>query len=271
MPISLCSLCYKAIADNLEDIEEAKEYYQCCLCFGILEPSIYEGIIEKTKEEYTKNGFDGKNFVLAVNFPVSQLVRELFIQKIMDKKWNEMMMSPKSRLTYNLMAKFRQDGTLRPSLAGDLTATVTFENNEFVQRDSEFFLCHKPAGFLNAGSRKRKIIDDEEITGLFTKVKVQNLVDQLSLDIIKAFVFTSPSKPLDIAVEFQRDILYIGGRYCKFSRSLPQSPWTPNPETPKIVGNSVAEKISSPMQEYFRCDSTKFIASGREDVDVNNF
>uniref|UniRef100_A0A914XWA3 tRNA pseudouridine(55) synthase n=1 Tax=Panagrolaimus superbus TaxID=310955 RepID=A0A914XWA3_9BILA len=268
MAISLCSSCYTAISEHLQDTQESEEYYQCCLCFGLLDPSIYQKIIEKTKEEYAQNRFDGKNFVLAVNFPVSQLLRELFIQKIMDKTWNEMMMSPKSRLTYILMAKFRQDGFLRPSLTGDLTLTVTFENSEFVQRDTDFFMCHKPAGFLNAGNRKRKQIDEEEITGLLTKVKVQNLVEQLSLDIIKAFTFTSPTKSLDVTVEFQRDLLHIGGRYCKFSRSLPQSPWTPNHETPKILGNSVAEKVSQPMHEYFRCDSTKFIASGREDIDV---
>jgi tRNA pseudouridine synthase 10 len=267
MPISLCSSCYKAMSESLEDTDEASDHFQCCLCFGLLDPKIYEQIIKKTKEEYNKNGFDGKSFVLAVNFPVSQLLRELFIQKIMDKKWVEMTMSPKSRLTYNLMAKFRQDGFLRPSLAGDLMMTITFENEEFVQRDVDFFLCHKPQGFLSAG-RKRKAVDDEEITGLFTKVKVQNLVDQLPLDVIKDFTFTSPTKSLDSFISFQRDILYIGGRYCKYSRSLPQSPWTINHETPKIPGNSVAEKVSESIKNYFRCDSTKFIASGREDVDV---
>ena len=62
--------------------------------------------------------------------------------------------------------------------------TVTFENEEFIQRDIDFFLCHKPQGFLSAG-RKRKAVEDDDIKNLFTKVKVQSLVEQLSLDVIK--------------------------------------------------------------------------------------
>ena len=108
MSIPLCPECFKSLSGNLDIGEEVSEYYQCCLCFGLLNPTIYQKIIEETKAEYTKNGYDGKIFVLAVNFPVSQLFRELFIQKLMGDKWIELTMSPKSVLTYNLMAKFRQ-------------------------------------------------------------------------------------------------------------------------------------------------------------------
>ena len=108
MTIPLCSKCLKSIGTNLKGTSETAEYHQCCLCFGLLNPTIYDRVIALAKEEHYKNGFDGTTFVLAVNFPVSQLMRELIIQKNMGFKRIEMTMSLMSRLIYNLMAKVRQ-------------------------------------------------------------------------------------------------------------------------------------------------------------------
>lgn len=48
-----------------------------------------------------------------------------------------------------------------------------------------------------------------------------------------------PTQPMTTTVCFERDIISIAGRYCKFSRTLPQSPWTAVPYAPKCPGNSV--------------------------------
>lgn len=51
---------------------------------------------------------------------------------------------------------------------------------------------------------------------------------------------SSPTQPFDFTVQFERNAIYIGGRYLKFSRNLPQSPWTSEPYAAKIFGNSVS-------------------------------
>lgn len=50
----------------------------------------------------------------------------------------------------------------------------------------------------------------------------------------------SPSKKCTFSFAFERKPIFIAGRYCKFSRSLPQSPWTASEELPKVNGNSVS-------------------------------
>jgi tRNA pseudouridine synthase 10 len=82
------------------------------------------------------------------------------------------------------------------------------------------------------------------------------------------YTFSSPSKQLEFKVNFEREGIYIGGRYCKFSRALPQSPWTSDFEAPVKEGNSVSEKITNVMIKHLKATGSKFVSSGREDIDV---
>lgn len=50
---------------------------------------------------------------------------------------------------------------------------------------------------------------------------------------------SSPTQPINFTVRFEREAVFIGGRYLKFSRTLPQSPWTSVPYAIKKFGNSV--------------------------------
>lgn len=62
---------------------------------------------------------------------------------------------------------------------------------------------------------------------------------------------TSPTKPVDLTVRFERDAIHIAGRYLKFSRTLPQSPWTSVPYADKILGNSVIFILSIEFSNIF--------------------
>jgi len=267
MGISLCPPCFKTVSSHLADITEVDEFFKCVLCFGLMDPQLCSQIIEQAKIEFEKQNFDGNAFILAVNLPVSQVLREKLIERMIEEHWMEQEMSPKSRFTFTLMNKFRQVDFLRPSLQADTIMTVTFENDEFDQKDIDYFMCHMPREFLRTG-KKRQAGNDESINEMFTKMKVLNLAQQLNKNLIDGFNFASPSKMPKFQVSFEREQVFIAARYCKYSRSLPQSPWAPNKDTAKVLGNSVGEKITNPLQEYFRADSTKFIASGREDIDV---
>uniref|UniRef100_A0AC34R743 Uncharacterized protein n=1 Tax=Panagrolaimus sp. JU765 TaxID=591449 RepID=A0AC34R743_9BILA len=163
MQISLCSSCFQAVGKHLSDVEVDKstEYYNCSLCFGLMDQQIYSSIIDEAKKEFLKEKFDGETFVLAVNFPVSQLLREKLIETIIGKEWSEQEMSPKSRSTFLMMNQFREDGFLRPSLHSDMILTVTFENDEFKNKDVDFFMCHQPTQFLKTG-RKRQAENEED-------------------------------------------------------------------------------------------------------------
>uniref|UniRef100_A0AAQ5XAI9 tRNA pseudouridine synthase Pus10 n=1 Tax=Amphiprion ocellaris TaxID=80972 RepID=A0AAQ5XAI9_AMPOC len=60
--------------------------------------------------------------------------------------------------------------------------------------------------------------------------------------------------------------VFIAGRYNKFCRSLPQTPWVIDGE--RRMESSVEELIAAPILSAFRADGFNFSSSGREDVDV---
>lgn len=95
--------------------------------------------------------------------------------------------------------------------------------------------------------------------------------------------FHNPDVTLTVDLFAQRHMvesnpLFIGGRYRKFSRNLPQSPWIcPRchgrgcddcGDTGRKYPTSISELIGLPSVAYFKASDFKFHAAGREDVDV---
>lgn len=74
------------------------------------------------------------------------------------------------------------------------------------------------------------------------------------------------SNKFTLVLKGQRSPQYIGGRYLKVQRGVPQSPW--------IVGgirkgkSSVQEELAAAILPGAKADSYVFISSGREDIDV---
>uniref|UniRef100_A0A8C7QLE6 tRNA pseudouridine(55) synthase n=1 Tax=Oncorhynchus mykiss TaxID=8022 RepID=A0A8C7QLE6_ONCMY len=60
--------------------------------------------------------------------------------------------------------------------------------------------------------------------------------------------------------------IFVAGRYNKFSRTLPQTPWVIDGE--RRMESSVEELIAAPLLSSFRAEGFNFSSSGREDVDV---
>uniref|UniRef100_A0A669C7E2 tRNA pseudouridine synthase Pus10 n=1 Tax=Oreochromis niloticus TaxID=8128 RepID=A0A669C7E2_ORENI len=75
---------------------------------------------------------------------------------------------------------------------------------------------------------------------------------------------TSSCSPQE--VQCLRVSVFVAGRYNKFCRSLPQTPWVIDGE--RRMESSVEELIAAPILSAFRADGFNFSSSGREDVDV---
>ncbi|KAJ8578872.1 hypothetical protein ON010_g329 [Phytophthora cinnamomi] len=67
-------------------------------------------------------------------------------------------------------------------------------------------------------------------------------------------------------VTFERDSVYMQGRYLKFQRGLSQTPWVLDGE--RMGESSVEECIGDIALPFFRGSGYKFHTAGREDVDV---
>ncbi|KAF8026272.1 hypothetical protein BT93_F2931 [Corymbia citriodora subsp. variegata] len=73
-------------------------------------------------------------------------------------------------------------------------------------------------------------------------------------------------RPCSFSFHCNRDPIYFGGRYLKFSRNVSQTCWMIDEE--RMGEASVEEIISSCILLMCRGDKYKFHAAGREDIDV---
>ena len=55
---------------------------------------------------------------------------------------------------------------------------------------------------------------------------------------------------------------YVAGRYNKYSRELPQTPWLLDGK--RVLESSVEEMIADPLKKLVKMDGVKFGSSGRE-------
>lgn len=69
-----------------------------------------------------------------------------------------------------------------------------------------------------------------------------------------------------LEIECAHGAVFVAGRYNKYSRNLPQTPWIIDGE--RKLESSVEELISDHLLTEFKAESFNFSSSGREDVDV---
>lgn len=70
----------------------------------------------------------------------------------------------------------------------------------------------------------------------------------------------------EAVITFERDSVYMQGRYLKLQRGLSQTPWILDGE--RMGDSSVEECIGNIALSYFKGVNYKFHTAGREDVDV---
>ena len=76
----------------------------------------------------------------------------------------------------------------------------------------------------------------------------------------------APSTPCKVSVTIERSNITLTGRYIKYSRDLPQSPWIL--EGQRHRQSSVQECITDVVNPLYGVSEAKFCSAGREDVDV---
>ena len=77
---------------------------------------------------------------------------------------------------------------------------------------------------------------------------------------------SSPSAPCLVTVSCERSPVTLSGKYCKYSRVLPQSAWLI--DGARKAAGSVAECITDVLLPLFGASDGRFHSAGREDVDV---
>lgn len=77
-------------------------------------------------------------------------------------------------------------------------------------------------------------------------------------------------KPVEQMAEFEFSFhhlsVFVGGRYCKYSRKVSQSPWFI--DGLRKAEKSVQEFVGEVLVKHFKAVDYKFMSAGREDIDV---
>lgn len=76
----------------------------------------------------------------------------------------------------------------------------------------------------------------------------------------------APAAAAAVTLSPHRQALYIGGRYIKLKRGVPQSPWIMHGQ--RNGESSVQEEIAKVVVPLLGADSYTFLGAGREDMDV---
>uniref|UniRef100_A0A0N4ZQQ9 tRNA pseudouridine(55) synthase n=1 Tax=Parastrongyloides trichosuri TaxID=131310 RepID=A0A0N4ZQQ9_PARTI len=264
LSLVVCDHCSKIpYRENIQVIK-TEETYQCSLCFGLFDDNLLKIVAEDTELKLKTEEYDTTSFIFAFNLPTSFFLREFIFQKIYLKDNSNV--SLKQEAAEYFMNHINQKFGLKPTLSSDFTLTITLENNEFDEQDSEFLLFNFPNEY-STGKRK-KGGNQTSIADMFTKVKVSQFGNKITEDMARKYKMIPPTKKVVYTIMLEREAVYLGGRYCKYSRCLSQSPWSADMNIPSLPGNSVSEMIGEILRKYTKADSYKLLASGREDIDV---
>uniref|UniRef100_A0A1I7XBD5 tRNA pseudouridine(55) synthase n=1 Tax=Heterorhabditis bacteriophora TaxID=37862 RepID=A0A1I7XBD5_HETBA len=265
--LPLCSLCKHQIAGAaVASVEDIQHPFECTLCFGLLDQQFIDEVASEVQRSLSNVPYDVSSFALALNLPVTQVLREAIIMKSRPDLNGILATVPyKIRNINAYLGALSKASGLTPTLSSNLQLTITFDNDEFNDYDMNFLTEHFPSDFYQGKKRKFQ----EDVPRQCTKMRLEHILGRIKEDIARKYVLLKPTRKCSFTLSFEHNPIYIAGRYCKFSRSLPQSPWSvEEKDGPKIPGNSVSEKICDLMKEEFGASDARFVASGREDIDV---
>uniref|UniRef100_A0AAQ4R8I7 tRNA pseudouridine(55) synthase n=1 Tax=Gasterosteus aculeatus aculeatus TaxID=481459 RepID=A0AAQ4R8I7_GASAC len=246
---------------------EEEESGVCVACLGILQElsgpnqAVKVCIAERVKEgEYE---FD--TLVLSVSLPAQLCVREhscwLHVKKELREKSSAL--GKDDVVPVKEAFKWIMQGLVAKELGG--VAVSLFEVSvEFTHPETEAD-CHFLASTCGDCFKPTK-----NKQSVFTRMAVVKALEKISDAVFLKHYAFPPPRPSSSCVP--RDVqclhasVFIAGRYNKFCRSLPQTPWLIDGE--RRMESSVEELIAAPVLSSFRAAGFNFSSSGREDVDV---
>jgi len=247
----------------------------CGICFGIMEAYSQEEFIHEIKEALDKEGNEFDDFRVSLSIPNFTYLRERFIelcfendsvakivfnQNFMSLKedWKKVNLACMEKILgkrFNASSRFeiKLNFTVVESLDADMQLLNTRTN---IVEKSE----------MRRMSRKTREQKERQEKG-FTVKNVDNIIGEADFDHMKQF-YELPFKFVLAKVDFEflHEQIYFAGRYCKYSRELPQTAWIIEGE--RKVEGSVEDLIGDILKKHSFGKGGILTASGREDVDV---
>ncbi|EEY56449.1 tRNA pseudouridine synthase, putative [Phytophthora infestans T30-4] len=259
------------LADAMNDfikesgVVEPKEVVGCTCCVGVLNGAFHEKILADVQQLAEEADYDVKAFSLNIKLPSVVLLREYALLKFLRSNVDnfprkipfDMKDVLKSLLapTISRMLKNAECAT-----KSEFAVLVDIKHDESADEVRQIPAIKKQLD----GTRKRGRGPPPVFDGFGAVSRALAALTSMpeSIKSPPSRLTTAP----EAAASFERDSVYMQGRYLKFQRGLSQTPWVL--DGVRMGESSVEECIGDVALPFFRGSSYKFHTAGREDVDV---
>ncbi|KFR16960.1 Putative tRNA pseudouridine synthase Pus10, partial [Opisthocomus hoazin] len=244
----------------------------CNVCLGILQELCEADFVKKVCQKVNSADYQFMSFVFSVSLPAQLSVRECAAWLLVKQEMGKLGLSLAKDGIVQLKEAYKW--IIHPQLSEDLgvpaekpadgkvlfEVSVVFAHPE-TDEECHFLATACPDCFKPAKNKQ----------SIFTRMAVIKALEKIKEEDFLRHFRCPPSSPknLCVALEIQCNngaVFVAGGRYNKYSRNLPQTPWIIDGE--RKLESSVEELISEHLMAEFKADSFNFSSSGREDVDV---
>ncbi|XP_040849332.1 tRNA pseudouridine synthase Pus10 isoform X2 [Ochotona curzoniae] len=239
----------------------------CNVCLGVLQEFCEKEFIKKVCQKVEASGFEFSSLMFSVSFPAQLSVREhaawLLVKQEMGKQNLSLgrndIIQLKEAYKWITHPLFLEELGVPVDGKSLFEVSVVFAHAETVE-DCHFLGmicsdCFKPA--------KNK-------QSVFTRMAVMKALNKITEEDFRKQFPCPPKSPKAVCtvleIECAHGAVFVAGRYNKYSRNLPQTPWIIDGE--RKLESSVEELISDHLLTEFKAESFNFSSSGREDVDV---
>ncbi|XP_061771774.1 putative tRNA pseudouridine synthase Pus10 isoform X2 [Nerophis ophidion] len=255
-------------AEKRAKVEVAEEASVCVLCLGVLQHLSDLPQAVKIADAVTKENYEVDSLVLSISLPAQLCVREhtcwLHMKEQVRAKCG--LLGKDDVVQVKEAFKWIMQDLLGKELGGvavvtksGLEVSVGFTHPE-TDADCHFLATSCPDCF-KATKNKQSVFTRMAVVKALEKITDAKFLKSTPWPPSRA---SSSCTPQD--VQCAHVAVFVAGRYNKFCRSLPQTPWLIDGE--RRMESSVEELIAAPVLAAFRADGFNFSSSGREDVDV---
>uniref|UniRef100_T1IET3 tRNA pseudouridine(55) synthase n=1 Tax=Rhodnius prolixus TaxID=13249 RepID=T1IET3_RHOPR len=270
----------KHVAVNSEDENhkyKVKKDNPCIGCLGLLQNPFEDAVLEKVLSEIEQFTYDSPTFSVALVFPVSMQLRAHSLFLYLEKNYPEHCanVNPHARAIsvgvkevwkWRCITQIKNNFSSEKKFTACSPLTVTIKM-KYADEDKECSALFKmlPNDFSKTKNRKNQGSVD-----VYSRKSVEKALETVGDSIFKTHFLSPPEIPSEpmICEEVTAcyNSIHIAGRYNKWSRELPQTPWIIDGK--RRMESSVQEIITEPLLKLTSAQDARFSSSGREDVDV---
>ena len=268
-----CDITEQGDVDSKKEIENKFNCSMCQACSNILSENFVNGSADAIQNGIKKENHNFDNFQLLITMPLSLLVQEHVIMSVFVQEFGSSIVEKKP-LSVKEIFKAMLEPCISKLFNAERKTEAEFEISIIVLNpkvDEVILPCLKqlhPGSFKNPKKKFQFNKQPKPAELKVTTSQVVNAVNHISMnDLLGLTPFLANSSiSCHQSVQFKHQTIYLGGRYNKYSRNLPQTPWII--DGIRKMDNCVEEYIGKPMQAAFKASGYNFTSSGREDVDV---